>query len=277
MRGAIISLGSVSSQMVGEAMKKYFDEVDMLNIKFLEVRLGKDSGIFYKGEAIQNYDCIYLKGSFRYANLLRSVSALLEGKVPYMPLPSNSFTIVHNKLLTHLALEQQGIPMPSTFISSTIEEAKELLKRVNYPIVMKFPEGTQGKGVMFADSQSSASSLLDALGILNQPFIIQEFIDTHTDQPLILTSGRDLRELADTLEAHTAIPVTPIIINEFIQEEVLADYIDRLSDSYDVVLLSDDIENDLDLLQLPQTTTPALRYRCSLSVLYGCEVLILDR
>ncbi len=186
MKGAIISLGSVSSQMVADAMKKYFDEVDMINLKYIEVRLGKESGVFYNGEPLGNYDCIYLKGSFRYANLLRSISALLEGKVPYMPLPSNSFTIVHNKLLTHLALEQQNIPMPRTYISSTIEEAKELLKRVNYPIVMKFPEGTQGKGVMFADSLSSASSLLDALGILNQPFIIQEFIDT---------GGSDIRAL----------------------------------------------------------------------------------
>ena len=39
---------------------------------------------------------------------------------------------------------------------------------------------------MFADSISSASSLLDALGALNQPFIIQEYIDT---------SGTDIRAL----------------------------------------------------------------------------------
>jgi len=186
MKGAVISLGSTSSQMVADSMKKYFDEVDMIQLRSIEVRLGKESGIFYEGKHLANYDCIYVKGSFRFANLLRSISALLEGKTPYLPLPANSFTTVHNKLLTHLALEQQNIPMPRTYITSTIEEAKTLLKRVNYPIVMKFPEGTQGKGVMFADSQSSASSLLDALGALNQPFIIQEFIDTN---------GEDIRAL----------------------------------------------------------------------------------
>ncbi len=178
MKAAIISLGSTSSKLVGEAMEKYFDQVDMLDLTQMEVRLGKDGGVFYNGEKLEEYDCVYLKGSFRFANLLRSIAALLQGKVPYMPLSESSFTTVHNKLLTHLVLEQNNIPMPKTYLSSSIDEAKQLLKRVNYPIVMKFPEGTQGKGVMFADSMSSASSMLDALSALNQPFIVQEFLET---------------------------------------------------------------------------------------------------
>jgi ribosomal protein S6--L-glutamate ligase len=186
MKAAIICMGSNSSIITSEAMAKYFKQVDMLNIKNIEVNLGKEGGIFYEGKPLENYDCVYLKGSFRYAYLLRSIASLLEGKVKYMPLPSNCFTIVHNKLLTHLALEQHNIPMPKTYVSSTIEASKELLNKVNYPIVMKFPEGTQGKGVMFADSPSSAASLLDALGALNQPFIVQEYIET---------GGADIRAL----------------------------------------------------------------------------------
>lgn len=170
-------------------MKKYFEQVDMLDLHKIEVRLGKENGIFYQGKPLDNYDCVYVKGSFRYANLLCSIASLLEGKVTYMPLPANTFITVHNKLLTHLTLQQHNIPMPRTYLSSTIEAAKELLNRVNYPIVMKFPEGTQGKGVMFADSFSSASSLLDALGVLKQPFIIQEYIDTGSTDIRALVVG----------------------------------------------------------------------------------------
>jgi ribosomal protein S6--L-glutamate ligase len=186
MKAAIISMGSKSSIIIAEAMKKYFDHVDMLELRNVEVNLGKEGGIFYEGKPMENYDCVYLKGSFRYAYLLRSIAALLEKKVKYMPLPPNCFTVVHNKLLTHLALEQHKIPMPKTYISPSADASKELLNKVNYPIVMKFPEGTQGKGVMFADSPSSASSLLDALGALNQPFIVQEYVDT---------GGADIRAL----------------------------------------------------------------------------------
>jgi ribosomal protein S6--L-glutamate ligase len=187
MKAALVSLGSKSSIMQAEAMRKYFDQVDMIQLKDIEVNLGKESGIICgDGKKLEEYHCVYLKGSFRYAYLLRSIAALLEKKVPYMPIPANSFTTVHNKLLTHLALEQHSIPMPKTYISPSTDTAKQLLSKVQYPIVMKFPEGTQGKGVMFADSLSSGSSMLDALGALNQPFIIQEYIET---------GGSDIRAL----------------------------------------------------------------------------------
>jgi ribosomal protein S6--L-glutamate ligase len=188
MKAAIISLGSKSSIKVAEAMKKYFKSVDVIQLRDIEVNLGKDGGIFYGGTPLPDYDCIYLKGSFRYANLLRSIATLLESRQnkPFMPLPANAFTIVHNKLLTHLVLQQHNIPMPKTYVSATDEAAKTLLKKIHYPIVMKFPQGTQGKGVMFADSYSSAASLLDALGALNQPFIIQQYVET---------GGTDLRAL----------------------------------------------------------------------------------
>lgn len=191
LRAGIISLGSKSSLMTAEAMEEFFGQVDLLQLKDMEVVLGKEAGVFYQGKPLEYYDCLYIKGSFRYAHLLRSITSMLEGKVPYIPLPASSFTIVHNKLLTHLALQQQQVPMPKTYVSPNVETAKELLKRVNYPIVMKFPEGTQGKGVMFADSISSASSLLDALGALNQPFIIQEYVETGgTDLRVIVIGDR---------------------------------------------------------------------------------------
>lgn len=186
MKAALISLGSKSSLMTLDAMRKYFDQVDMIQLRNIEVNLGKEGGLLYEGRKLENYDCVFLKGSFRYAFLLRSIAVLLEGKIPYMPLPAHAFTVAHNKLLTHLVLQQHNIPMPKTYISPTSDAAKQLLSKVNYPIVMKFPEGTQGKGVMFADSISSAASLLDALGALNQPFIIQEYVET---------GGTDIRAL----------------------------------------------------------------------------------
>ena len=172
--------------MVAEAMKNYFSSVDMLELKHIEVTLGKEAGVWYGGTPLPHYDCVYVKGSFRYAQLLGSLTSLLEGKVPYLPLKASAFTIVHHKLLTHLALQQHNLPMPKTYVSSTVEMAKELLKKVHYPIVMKFPEGTQGKGVMFAESPSSASALLDAMGVLKQPVLVQEYVETE---------GTDIRAL----------------------------------------------------------------------------------
>jgi len=174
---AIISLGSKSSEWTADAMKKYFQDVDMLPLKEMEVKIGPEAGIYHNGKPIKKYDCIYIKGSFRYANLLQAMSYLISDKC-YTPIKPLAFSIVHNKLLTHLELQMRNIPMPRTYVAAGTKEAKKMLDEMNYPIVMKMPEGTQGKGVMIADSQASASSMLDALGALKQPFILQEYLDS---------------------------------------------------------------------------------------------------
>jgi len=179
MNAALISLGSVSSRWTSNAMKNYFDSVDSLDIRKVQINIGakKDEYLLYEGKPFKKYDCVFAKGSFRYGSLLRAVTSFLSEK-SYMPIKDNAFTLVHNKLLTHLVLQQSDIPMPITYLTPTPAAAKKMLERMNYPIVMKFPEGTQGKGVMFADSFAAASSLLDALQTLKQPFIIQEYVET---------------------------------------------------------------------------------------------------
>lgn len=178
MKAALISLGSKSSKWTVDAMRKYFDVVDDINLKDIEVNLGVGKlDVLYNGKPLPKYDCIYAKGSFRYAQLLRSITRALSQQT-YMPIKAATFTMGHDKLLTHLAFQLYKIPMPITYLASSPEGAKKILEKVNYPIMMKFPQGTQGKGVMFADSFASASSMLDALSALRQPFLIQEYVET---------------------------------------------------------------------------------------------------
>ena len=178
LKAAVISLGSKSSKWVVKALKKYIRTVDDLNIKDIEVTLSpKGMEVLYKGKPLEKYDCIYAKGSFRYAPLLRAITLILS-KDTYLPIAPPAFTIAHDKMLTQLALQQKGIPTPLTYLSSTPEAAKKVLENAHYPIIMKFPQGTQGKGVMFADSFAAANSMMDALTALKQPFLIQEYVET---------------------------------------------------------------------------------------------------
>ncbi|MEM4263748.1 MAG: RimK family alpha-L-glutamate ligase [Candidatus Woesearchaeota archaeon] len=201
MNAAIISLGSISSKWVAEELKKYFEQVDMLDIKEIEVCLGgKGKGeIFYKGQPLPEYDCIYAKGSFRYGNLLRSITTFLANGC-YFPVSADAHTTGHDKILTHIKL-QGTIPMPKTYIASTAESAKKILKKIQYPIVMKLPSGTHGKGVMLADSYESASSMVDALALLKQPFLLQEYIET---------DGTDIRAIVVGNEVAAAMQRTAV-------------------------------------------------------------------
>jgi ribosomal protein S6--L-glutamate ligase len=180
MKAAIISLGSLSSKWIFEEMKKCFDTVDFLDLKKCETVIDpKAPQILYDGELLGNYDCVYVRGSYKYAKLMAAISSVLEINGTYIPLKSSIFTVAHDKLLTHLDLQKHGVPMPQTYVVSDINTGKRLLARVKYPIVMKFPEGTHGKGVMFGESYASASAILDALTALRQPFLLQEFIETN--------------------------------------------------------------------------------------------------
>jgi ribosomal protein S6--L-glutamate ligase len=189
MKAALISLGSVSSKGVAKAMKKYFDEVDEIDLKGIEMTLtSKELEILYKSKPMKEYDCIFARGSYKYEPLLRSITVALFDTT-YMPIQPASFSLGHDKLLTQLELQKHKIPMPKTYLAATPEAGKAVLEEVNYPIIMKFPSGTGGKGVMYAESFAAAASILDALTALNQPFLIQEYIETDGVDTRVIVAG----------------------------------------------------------------------------------------
>ncbi len=178
MKLAIISIGGESAKKILEEAKAYFKKTDLLNLKNIEVHVdSKNIEVLYKEKPIGDYDCIYVRGSYKYALLQRSLTRALHHKA-YMPISPPAFTIGHNKFLTLLELQKNKIPLPKTYLAATTDAAKKILEEIHYPIIMKIPEGTHGKGVMFADSESSARSMLDTLEIFKQPYILQEYIET---------------------------------------------------------------------------------------------------
>ncbi|MCB9359224.1 RimK family alpha-L-glutamate ligase [Candidatus Woesearchaeota archaeon] len=194
MNAAIISMGSVSSKWTYDAMKKYFDEVDHLDIKSIEVDISNKPIILYKGKPIKHYDCIFAKGSYKFAMALRALTDVTKSynKSVYVPYEADSYTVGHDKILTHLKLLHNQVPTPLTYIASSPEAGKQILEKMNYPIIMKIPSGTQGKGVMFADSFASASSMLDTLTTLRQPFLIQEFVETDSTDLRVFVVGNKI-------------------------------------------------------------------------------------
>lgn len=178
MRLGIISLGGPSSVALAESSKEYFDRVDTLDIRDFDVRLTDGgSSIVYQGKNLEDYDCLVLRGSFRYALLQRAITRAYHDKV-YMPAEPRAFTLAHDKFLTLVELQKQGIAIPKTHYAATTNLAKEILKNVQYPIIMKLQEGTHGKGVMVAESEKSARTILDMLDAFNKSYIIQEFVKT---------------------------------------------------------------------------------------------------
>ncbi len=179
MKIGIISLGGKSSDLLAESCRKYFDKVDKLDIRKFKVNLNSTGiGINYNGRELEEYDCLFLRGSFRYAMLQRAITSVLKNKV-YIPFKPKTFTLAHDKFLTLVELQKNKIPIPKTYFAANKKLAKKILKdNINYPVIIKVQEGTHGKGVMVAESLKSAKTILDVLDQFKEPYIIQEFIQT---------------------------------------------------------------------------------------------------
>jgi|TARA_B100001971_G_scaffold214596_1_gene253000 ribosomal protein S6--L-glutamate ligase len=189
MKLAIISLKGESSSKIADEAKELFKVVDRLDIRKIEVHAtSKGLNVLYEGNPIEKYDCIYVRGSHRYLLLQRTLTEALNKEV-YMPIQPSAFTIGHDKFLTLAELQKNKVPIPTTYLAATVEGAKKILSKVNFPIIMKLSSGTQGKGVMSADSLQSANSILDTLEVFKQPYIIEEYIETNATDIRIIVAG----------------------------------------------------------------------------------------
>lgn len=82
-----------------------------------------------------------------------------------------------DKLRALQRLSRDGIRIPPTAFARSREEVRHAIRRVGGPpVVLKLLEGTQGVGVILAESVASAESVLDAMHSLRQNILIQAFV-----------------------------------------------------------------------------------------------------
>ena len=91
-----------------------------------------------------------------------------------------------NKVRTLQIMNRKNIPIPQTVFSidpKNINEQIELLG--GPPVIIKLQEGTQGLGVILAESEKSAKSIIDTFYNMNTGILLQEFVEE--------SNGEDIR------------------------------------------------------------------------------------
>jgi ribosomal protein S6--L-glutamate ligase len=82
-----------------------------------------------------------------------------------------------DKLRALQLLSRSGIGMPVTGFASSPDDTDDLLDLVGgAPVVVKLLQGTQGKGVVLAETRKAAESVIDAFRGLSAHFLVQEFV-----------------------------------------------------------------------------------------------------
>ncbi|MBI4018885.1 MAG: RimK family alpha-L-glutamate ligase [Candidatus Aenigmarchaeota archaeon] len=172
-----------------EEAKKRFEKVTYAQIP--DVRIQNGDPVLLKGTPLSSYDIVFPRIPRTYRNYGYVICKLLEGKT-YMPITPESIIITHDKFLTLLKLEKAGIPTPLSYLSSTVKGMKPIIKSMKYPVVIKLLQGSLGKGVMFAESPSSALPILDTIEGMKQPIMLEEFVGNPGEDIRALVIGHDV-------------------------------------------------------------------------------------
>ena len=82
-----------------------------------------------------------------------------------------------DKLRTLQILSQKGIGLPITGFAQATHMTEDLIRLVGgAPLVIKLLGGSQGKGVVLANTQEAAENIIEAFREMRAYFLVQEFI-----------------------------------------------------------------------------------------------------
>ncbi len=105
-----------------------------------------------------------------------------------IPVINAAFQRARDKLRALQILTRNGIPIPKTLMTRDPAGIDKMIQRIGgAPVVLKLLQGTQGVGVMLAESSQAAESVLDTLWSLGQNILIQQFVSE--------SRGRDIRAI----------------------------------------------------------------------------------
>ena len=133
--------------------------------------------VFFDSRALKDYDAIIPRVGAGASTFGMSVVRQFEMMGIYCLNSANSIGRSRDKLRSLQILSQKNIPLPKTGFASNTESTNGLMEVIDSaPAVVKLLEGSQGRGVVLAETKKSLESLIDAFRELNANFLVQDFI-----------------------------------------------------------------------------------------------------
>jgi ribosomal protein S6--L-glutamate ligase len=134
-------------------------------------------GVAYKGERLTGYDAVIPRIG---ASITVYGLAVLRQFEMMGVFPLNESVAIgrsRDKLRSLQLLSRKGVGLPVTAFANSVENTQDLIQIVGgAPLVIKLLEGTQGRGVVLAETKKAAESVIDAFRELHANFMVQEFI-----------------------------------------------------------------------------------------------------
>jgi len=144
--------------------------------------------IYYKDRYLDYVDAIIPRIGSSVTFYGCAVVRQFEMMHVFTTVTSDAIIRSRDKLRSFQRLSRAGIGMPKTVFTNYSRDVEEVIEHVGgTPVIIKLLEGTQGLGVVLAETKNAAESVLEAFNGLQARVIVQEYIKE--------AEGADLRAL----------------------------------------------------------------------------------
>jgi len=134
--------------------------------------------IFYKGELMDDIDAVIPRIGASVTFYGTAVVRQFEMMKVFSAIDSLAITRSRDKLRSLQILSRKGVGMPKTAFTNFSRQDNKVLTHIgDAPVVIKLLEGTQGLGVVLAETNKAAKSVVEAFDSLKTRVILQEFIE----------------------------------------------------------------------------------------------------
>lgn len=144
--------------------------------------------IYYGDHIITDVDAIIPRIGASVTFYGSSIIRQFEMKKVFTTLSSLALVRSRDKLRALQILASKGVPIPRTAFAKYPSDIDHLIKQVGGPpLIVKLLEGTQGLGVVLAETRKAAKSVIEAFYGLEANILVQEFIAE--------AAGKDIRAI----------------------------------------------------------------------------------
>lgn len=176
-----------SNKRIMEAAEARGHEIVFLNVEHSYMKLDANSPeIRYRGgNILKAYDAIIPRikpaVTFYGCALIRQFDTLGV----YCQNSAEAITQSRDKLFASQLFSRNDIHIPITGFAKSPMDTKDLIRMVNgAPLIIKLLESTQGKGVVLAETNKAAESVINAFKSVQTNILVQEFIKEANGQDI---------------------------------------------------------------------------------------------
>ena len=180
MKIAILSrrTGIYSTKRLVEACKQRGHQVRVVDTLrcYMNISSSKPE-VHYRGENLVGFDAVIPRIGASITFYGTAVLRQFEMMGVFPVNESVAITRARDKLRSLQLLSRKGVGLPVTGFAHSPDDIQDLIKMVGGPpLVIKLLEGTQGIGVVLAETKKAAESVIEAFFGLRTNILIQEFI-----------------------------------------------------------------------------------------------------